>query len=711
MKRTTCFILIILSCLNFSFSQKIIFKDHSFGGFVQYNFNFHDAGFTKLPEVPNCCPLFEKGNGKGISFGALYENSMFSPFIAKVKLGYFTSNGLLSAIESEVFSVDGKGVAGEYEHQLNASISTIGLEPSLSYKIIDNLRISLGFNAGFLINKKYEQKEEIIKPSGVVTFLDSTGKDTGKRTRNEVSGIIPNVSNFQIGLMAEAEYELPMNKNKTLNLLPTLSYKYGLTPVVKGLKWYISSLNLGFSIKYNPLREPDIESKYKEFIDTIPRNVFIEPGDSILTGIPRYLNDTIYSENKILLTDNYFRTDTIKKYKFVIKIKSVGADEEQEYPHAIIKVEEFLSTNIHPLLNYIFFSHGSAEIPAKYNMFESEKTESFQINKLHHYSPLESYYQVLNIIGSRMINNPDAKIKLIGCNSNTGEEINNTQLSEQRAKAVYKYLVDVWKINPQRMSIETRNLPKEPSNPDIPDGIEENQRVEITSNKWEILEPVITNDTLRTVTPSIIRTYYDVTSEAGINVWKQIATQNNKELKTIAGKDSIPGYIDWQIDKEKETIPKSTEQLDIKLNATDKRGITKNAVCSLPIDHITIKKKLEKRIGDKKIEKYNLILFEFDKMNLNTNNLRIIEIIKNNLEPDSRVSITGYTDRMGEDDYNLKLSERRAQATSNELKKYINEKDITARGLGESELYKNYLPEGRFYNRTVEIIVETPVKW
>ena len=53
------------------------------------------------------------------------------------------------------------------------------------------------------------------------------------------------------------------------------------------------------------------------------------------------------------------------------------------------------------------------------------------------------------------------------------------------------------------------------------------------------------------------------------------------------------------------------------------------------------------------------------------------------------------------------LSTRRAEYTAKALNLPFN----TAKGYGkEQELYDSNLPEGRMYNRTVNIVVETPVE-
>ena len=76
--------------------------------------------------------------------------------------------------------------------------------------------------------------------------------------------------------------------------------------------------------------------------------------------------------------------------------------------------------------------------------------------------------------------------------------------------------------------------------------------------------------------------------------------------------------------------------------------------------------------------------------------------------PDSKFSVEGYTDDRGSDEYNLKLSERRAQA----VKKYLEESGhvkaarITAVGKGKADpIGDNATEKGRFQNRRVEVLI------
>lgn len=71
------------------------------------------------------------------------------------------------------------------------------------------------------------------------------------------------------------------------------------------------------------------------------------------------------------------------------------------------------------------------------------------------------------------------------------------------------------------------------------------------------------------------------------------------------------------------------------------------------------------------------------------------------------ILIEGYTDSVGNDAYNLKLSERRAEAVKQYLvDKYgIDPNRLIARGGGESNpVASNSTEEGRAQNRRVEII-------
>jgi outer membrane protein OmpA-like peptidoglycan-associated protein len=80
------------------------------------------------------------------------------------------------------------------------------------------------------------------------------------------------------------------------------------------------------------------------------------------------------------------------------------------------------------------------------------------------------------------------------------------------------------------------------------------------------------------------------------------------------------------------------------------------------------------------------------------------------------VTIHGHTDIIGEEGYNQKLSEERAQGTQKVLETYLKgfpDRKVTfeSTGYGEQEVFApfdNNLPEERFYNRCVIIDIVSP---
>ena len=85
---------------------------------------------------------------------------------------------------------------------------------------------------------------------------------------------------------------------------------------------------------------------------------------------------------------------------------------------------------------------------------------------------------------------------------------------------------------------------------------------------------------------------------------------------------------------------------------------------------------------------------------------KALTVIKANHGED-RVTVVGWTDSMGTDAYNLRLSLRRAEA----VKAYLAEKGIAldklaSEGRGESFKYNNGTEEGRQQNRRVELHFE-----
>jgi outer membrane protein OmpA-like peptidoglycan-associated protein len=70
--------------------------------------------------------------------------------------------------------------------------------------------------------------------------------------------------------------------------------------------------------------------------------------------------------------------------------------------------------------------------------------------------------------------------------------------------------------------------------------------------------------------------------------------------------------------------------------------------------------------------------------------------------------VTGYTDRLGEIAQNQQLANGRANSAARELKVPSNK--LMIKGIGNAATFNQELPEGRLYTRTVDIVIQTPIR-
>ncbi|HRP02357.1 MAG TPA: OmpA family protein [Candidatus Kapabacteria bacterium] len=705
--------------------------NHKLGIYGGINFNNHTADFYKLAGIPNCCPEFRDGTGSGWNGGLLYEMRLGNQFWLGSRLGLITLNGILKNEELTTIITQTGPTTGVFEHKMDGTFTNIGLEPSILYNAFGGLFISGGIRLGLNISSKYAQIETIIKPDGVGTFTDPLGNDSGMRTRNKYSGDIPNSISFQMFATGGISYEFPLNKSTSLRVAPEVQYYFPITELVENTKWKVNSLRFGLALKYVPIPKPPkqklFERKYE--IDTIQIPSDLITQTTSRRGTEQSRQDKFEDDEKIVEYEIISRTDTILTpitYKLSGKITAVSVDNfgneipaskftsvdnfGNEIPASKFTVEEFVPNRLDPLLNYIFFEDNSSQLPERYKKLTPNEAKDFQIGKLFYDSTLQIYHNILNIIGRRMIANPTTTITLIGCNSDQGAEHNNTNLSRQRAEEVKSYLTQVWNIADNRIKIQTRNLPQKPSTEIYePDKIAENRRVEIISDNEKTTEPIFIEKIDRTANPPIIRFKLQAESEIGLKSWKVIAYQNsdrNNKFEYLR-EGQIEPQIDWELAQYQKITPKNPEPILVELQLEDKKGNKHTSKTQTePVEIISIEKKRSNRVGNYEIEQFSLILFDFDKATIEVENKKIVDFIKGRIKPESEIEIIGYTDRTGSPDYNKRLSQRRADATRAALGRADAKSIVVGQ---ERSLYNNDLPEGRFYCRTVEVLVKTKI--
>lgn len=93
---------------------------------------------------------------------------------------------------------------------------------------------------------------------------------------------------------------------------------------------------------------------------------------------------------------------------------------------------------------------------------------------------------------------------------------------------------------------------------------------------------------------------------------------------------------------------------------------------------------------EEEIKKNNIVYFEFDKYNINTEDMKILDkhinYIKNNKKNINNIVIEGHTDEKGTSEYNISLGEKRAKSIKIYLQsKGIDKKIISTISYGEEK--------------------------
>ncbi|HIJ91291.1 MAG: OmpA family protein [Desulfobulbaceae bacterium] len=373
-----------------------------------------------------------------------------------------------------------------------------------------------------------------------------------------------------------------------------------------------------------------------------------------------------------------------------------------------VNIEEVTMVDSSPLLNHIYFDTGKSNIPDRYVALSTpEETKAFSEEKLR--DTMEKYHHVLNVIGKRLLANPEARLTLVGCNSNTGVEKGKIALAKSRAEAVSAYFQSVWGIDPARMEIKARNLPVVPSSSRVPEGIVENQRVEILASHPAILDTIKSTYLLEQSDTKEIRITPSLQAESEIEHWQLRLLGGDKVLETKEGAGKPPAEFIFALEALGLRNIAALGRISADLEVKDKEGnLFSTGSGPIAINFIRREERIAQKTGNKVMEKYGLILFDFDRTELKDRNQIIVNRVISRVAELKAVSmdIAGHTDIIGTEKYNIDLSDRRAKAVyDTAIQTGIAATDqINYTGNGPNNPpYDNSLPEGRSLNRTVII--------
>lgn len=630
------------------------------------------------------CGVFRRGGEVGYGFG-LEAEFPIGAFSLIPSLHYRDLSSTFRTtpfVLEHAFDIAAENfITIERERIYEANISAFTFEARSGWRPWEQVRFDAGLGVGVFSSHTYKTSERLLT-DGVVYSENSL---SSKELRSGSLEVHP----VHLTALAGAQYDIGISR--TMVLSPRVSLQFPLTAIAgSGASSYKTIVALGgITLAYRTESAPE----------------FVPPPTEVIAPPVVAIEEDLQPRSALSL-----------------HVRALGLTETgEEIPEPVVAIENIRVTDVSPTLNYVFFDDGDAKIPDRYNQF-SDPTDArtFDPASLFSLNAQGIHYDVLNVIGSRLRNDPKARITLTGTRSSRSlDSLSETDIALSRAANVARYLQDVWGVSSSRIRIKSRGLPEKPSDETTPYGQAENRRVEISASPSSVLGPIETKKLERTATPP--RMVFDpvITSEAGVKSFTITIKHGDKVLEHI---DGLAGGDQqrWLWNIPAESLTTYGDSVIWTAQAEDSMGnmVSLNGA-------IRIRKSEEFReitkfdtTADKSLERFNLLLFDYS-ATTSTNEqayMSLLDRVARSVTTDARISLIGHTDITGDPVFNDRLSLDRATKASFLLSTRLRSLGIpapqlTLEGHGARDvLFDNSNAEGRMLSRTVRIFIERDLR-
>jgi len=629
-----------------------------FGAAAGANLNFYRGSTHELNSDFTVPAVFHNGQGVGLFLAPLIEfHRPDSRFGFMLQAGYDNRKGAFDQILTPC----------NCPADLNTDLGYITIEPSLRLAPFKgNFYLYVGPRVAFNLTKAFVYSQEInpeypeqIAPEDVV---------------GDFSDIKKTLLSMQIG--AGYDIFLSPTKNQTQFVLsPFVSFHPYFGQLPRTIEtWNITTVRVGAALKFG--RGHKIQQSNRDITPLVAIVPIAEP--------------TV--EFTVVSPENIPTARTVRE--------------------------------IFPLRNYIFFNLGSTEIPNRYVLLKKDQVRDFKENQLVLANPenlagrsgrqMAVYYNVINILGDRMGKNPGTTIKLVGSSENGSPD------GRLMAESVKDYLVNVFAIEPSRITTEGREKPKIPS--EQPGGTSEllllregDQRVSIESSSPAILMEYQAGPNAPLKPIEIVEVQNaPIDSYVTFNALgaKEAFTSWSMEIMDVDGRIQLFGPYTQDI----VTIPGKS------ILGAQKDGNYKVTMIGKTKSGAEIRKQSFVHLAlwtppeTTEMTRFSII-YEFDDPNAITMyDKYLTDIVVPKIPVNGTVVIHGHTDIIGDEEHNLNLSLSRANDVKTIMEKGLakaGRSDVKFKvyGFGEDvnlAPFQNKFPEERFYNRTVLIDLIPP---
>ena len=598
------------------------------------------------------CGILDGGGGNGVAAGAFVEYSLApmirigGRFMLEDQSGVMTLD--LPTAHHRVPSGAVVEIEPEYRLDLDVSVQTIELYGGVT-PFGFPLTFSVGPKIGIPSSPTFTFAEEITG-NEEVTFENGT-------TRNQyAAGNLD--SELLYGLHIGADYRLPMGGAFELQGgVAIYTYLNGLIsgadgPVISGIR---PSLGLHYRLR-RPQPDPPTPPEP-------PRSPPPPP-----TPDP----------------------PAVEPVRFTAEVTSRSTSgEEIDHVEAIVDVR--LRVREIPLLPYVFFEQGSAEVPPRYMQGREVGDNA---------SPVEVYRGLLDIVGRRMARS-GGNIRLVGTIDGSEAEQKIDRLALDRARSVGNYLIERWGIDPARIGYGAEGLPSNRANPELPGAAAENRRVEIRT-EGDFLDPLRQVDSVRTLSATPLRFVLRQTSGWPVDDWKLQLRAGDRSLRNVVGASSLIRTLEIEPSDEEIASMVQAEEVRYELSGFNREGASGDTSGTIEV-RVRYHREEGARLENAR-DISTPILFAYNSAELTPEAIRSLQSLRRRIPDAATLRIIGYADDLGGSEYNRNLSRRRAEAVA----ALFPEVDTTVVAAGEIDsTTTDQTPEARYYARTVRIEVES----
>ena len=610
------------------------------------NFNFYKGSTHQLTTDFTPPAVFHNGQGVGLFVAPLVE--FHKP---DTRVGFMLQAGY----DSRKGKFDQVNTPCNCPADLETKISYVSIEPSLRFAPFkSDFYLYAGPRFAYNISKSFTYK------------LGINPAYPDQAATADVTGDLSDVNQMQISMQVGAGYDIPLsstNHQTQFVLSPFVSFHpyFGQTP--RSIEtWNNTTVRAGVALKLG--RGHKIEPVVRA--EKAPIVVVTEPVVAFTITSPK--NTPV--EGKI--------------------------------------------TEIFPIRNYVFFDLGSDQIPDRYVLLKKGQVKDFREDQLEVSDPknlsgrsgrqMSVYYNILNILGDRMIKNPTTTITLVGSSEKGPED------GRKMSESVKAYLVDIFGIEASRIKVEGRSRP-------------EIKSIEAGGTK----DLVLLHQGERRVSidsdyPVLLVEYQNGPAEQILAIQKAPV----ESYVTFENKGAKEGFNSWsiQLADEKGTInnfgPYTEDVVTILGNdilGARPSGDYKVTMIGQAKNGMVVKKESTVHVvlwtppTNSEAMRFSII-FEFNESKAIPMYEKYLNDVVSPLIPQNgTVVIHGHTDVIGSEPYNKELSLERANNVKGILASSLakagrSDVKFEVTGFGEDEKsapFENKYPEERFYNRTVII--------